>query len=979
MKRKSSGKRRWKQAAAALLIFALCAGLGGAYLAMVFQPPAVVQDYTAKGGKEPSQKGPTGGAGNGGGDSSDGAGEAEAVLNPNVKVFAQEEAEKINQAISNVTLTSGGIYLDVADGTGFSDLGVGDIFYLDGDEDTPLGEIYIGKVSQVSRREGEKRYQVQAPTVDEAFDVLDINYSQVMTADKIQEIETVPGITASVVEDVPAQFAAPDSAEGQKNLENWKGSLPGRGPAASSPVSGAVSNMTYRSLSRQPVIQTANTTLSSPEGIVFTGSVDLLKTFGLKKESSEFFEQYDAAQGGSTAVYITTTGMCYHRENCACVGRSKYPSTLSEAVLEGYEPCYLCNPPVFQDRKEESLELNMKAGVTDIVFSLDYDWDILNGNGIEQLAMSAQGNFMAEMELKASMKYEIGGETTEYALPFDSVKLEGLREKMFPVAFIGYNGTIVTTMGGNQGIRALTGVVPITVGAVIYVDIYGNLSVGARAYVNYNQGYCAQFTVVRDGQWVWEEDFQKEEPKIGMGIGVEVSGDVDVCAGASICAYVFNLNLAELAVVKAGGEAEGNIQLVWSNDQDPGENGLSGSYYMRIYLKLFEINVKLKAKVKILVVDAGLNLDYSHTCLDFTLAEWGSKSPTRFQEGLMGYSPVTAWDSEAVYYKDTDGSLVREEEAMRTTLYSEEFFSICGIDESFLYVLRANDSGSYDVYRISKRDGTNKRVLEEVSQCLAIDENWIYYVSEFDLSSIYRMNRENLKEETFASFGDEVRFMEPQGDGYYVVTEDGGIIAQLLGGGRDYYLLDESGNVLEDYGSSPQVSQYYRSDEGNYFRASLIVSGGYLRSTALEEYWMSKDQFSSVQAEGVSGWNPQKRGIFTTQESKEGSALPYEIVLYRAEDGAMEKVAEVGSDQAFFTLCQSGGGDWYFFDQTDSQLILYGMSENFQSRWIEKEFSLEEMPCNLTDCAMTILEDRIYFYTMPDQFTSTVLYRYDLI
>ena len=990
MKEKRSGRGTWKKVIAVVLALSIVAGLGGGYLAMVFQPAPVVRDHTGQGGQEPDG-GPGDGTGAEGGNGSGGDDQAQAVLNPNVKIFAEEEAQEINAAISNVVLTNQGMYLDIAQGTAFSGLGAGDIFYLDGGEDTPLGEIYIGKVAQVTHQNGTDQYRVETPAVDEVFDVLDFTYSQVMTPDHISEIETVPGITVTETEDVASYFADPDSQEGKSAMEGWRNSQPGQQGGTAGYIAGNQKGLSGsakllgkdKTLGKPGITPVSSLNLGS-DGLVFEGSVDLLEVFGLdQKQEDEFFEKYDPAQGGSVSVYLTATGICYHRENCPCLWKSKIPASLSEAVAEGYEPCYRCNPPVYSGRSSHSLNLNVKVGVEDIEFLLNYDWDILNGNGIEELSMSADGDFLAEMELKAGMKYETAGKTTEYALPFDSVKLEGLREKMFPIAFVGYNGSVVTSMlGGNQQIRVLTGVMPVTVGAVIYVDIYGNISVGARAYVNYNQHFSARFTVVRDGEWVWEGDFNQAEPKIGMGVNLEVSGDVDAHAGASLCAYVFNLNLAELAIVKVGGEAEGNIQLGWSNDQAQGENGLSGTYYMRLYLKLFEINVKLKAKMDILFINAAMNFDYSHTFIDKTLAEWGTKSSTRFEEGLMEYSAVTARDQEAVYYKNTDGVLVREEDGERTDLYTEEFFSICGIDSSFLYVLRANESGSYDLYRISKSDGTNKRILEEVSQCLTIDESSIYYVSEFDHSSIYRLNRDTLREENFASFGEEVRFMRKQenaGGGYYVVTEDGGIIAQLLGGGYSYYLLDKGGNIAADYGSSPQVGDYYITDAGTYYQAARILTDGYLRSAAAEEYWMSKDGTASVKAEGVSGWNRTRAGIFTTQEGVEGSELPYEIVLYRAADGAKTPVTAVNSDQAFFTLCQSADGSWYFFDQTDTQLILYGMSEDFSAKWTEKEFSFEELPCSLEDCAMTIMDNRIYFYTMPDAFTSTVLYRYDLI
>ena len=106
---------------------------------------------------------------------------------------------------------------------------------------------------------------------------------------------------------------------------------------------------------------------------------------------------------------------------------------------------------------------------------------------------------------------------------------------------------------------------------------------------------------------------------------------------------------------------------------------------------------------------------------------------------------------------------------------------------------------------------------------------------------------------------------------------------------------------------------------------------------------------------------------------------PEKIVLYRASDGSRVDVTDVSSDQAFFTLCQSGDGEWYFFDQTDSEMILYVMSSDFTNKTELKTFSLDTIHYNLSDCSMTLMNNRIYFYTMPDNQTSEVLYRYDII
>jgi competence protein ComEC len=48
---------------------------------------------------------------------------------------------------------------------------------------------------------------------------------------------------------------------------------------------------------------------------------------------------------GSTIVYITRTGSCYHRLGCRYLSKSCIPIPLAKAKAEGYRPCRVCKPP----------------------------------------------------------------------------------------------------------------------------------------------------------------------------------------------------------------------------------------------------------------------------------------------------------------------------------------------------------------------------------------------------------------------------------------------------------------------------------------------------------------------------------------------------------------------------------------------------------------------------------------------------------
>ncbi len=49
---------------------------------------------------------------------------------------------------------------------------------------------------------------------------------------------------------------------------------------------------------------------------------------------------------GDTVVYVTATGDKYHRSDCGHL-RSKFKTTLLDAVIAGYDPCEHCAPPIY--------------------------------------------------------------------------------------------------------------------------------------------------------------------------------------------------------------------------------------------------------------------------------------------------------------------------------------------------------------------------------------------------------------------------------------------------------------------------------------------------------------------------------------------------------------------------------------------------------------------------------------------------------
>jgi hypothetical protein len=70
----------------------------------------------------------------------------------------------------------------------------------------------------------------------------------------------------------------------------------------------------------------------------------LLALFGIERAETS------PQPGSQTIVYITRTGVRYHRDGCRSLLRSRIPIPLQQAQARGYTPCRICKPPAMAPR-----------------------------------------------------------------------------------------------------------------------------------------------------------------------------------------------------------------------------------------------------------------------------------------------------------------------------------------------------------------------------------------------------------------------------------------------------------------------------------------------------------------------------------------------------------------------------------------------------------------------------------------------------
>ena len=118
-------KKKTKIIISLVLTVALIFGSLAGYFALTYQAKAVTNDLSGNNGNAESNN--ENNAGGGGEDPI-------AVLSSSVKVFAGDEARDINASIESVVSTENGVEIVFENGVSdkIKSLGVGDIFYLEG-------------------------------------------------------------------------------------------------------------------------------------------------------------------------------------------------------------------------------------------------------------------------------------------------------------------------------------------------------------------------------------------------------------------------------------------------------------------------------------------------------------------------------------------------------------------------------------------------------------------------------------------------------------------------------------------------------------------------------------------------------------------------------------------------------------------------------------------------------------------------------
>ena len=956
-------------------------------------------------------------------------GQYDAVLNDKVVCFNDEETKKIYSAIQSIETKATGVYVEVSkDAQSICSLGKGDIFVLEDFGDSPFGETYIGKIVDKVDNGNKVTYTFDNPTFDEVFDKLDLDVSTAFDNSDIGDIVLMDGVSVEYTDDISSHINLTDGNTTRRDRASLFNNIY---PGVQVASIGAVKLPGSIALAAAGPEITGTTKKGT--GLVYEYEIDILEALGIKEGDKDDDQQITSQEAYGIKVYridtkfVSTgkeyTGKYYHTESCSMITtmqsypniqRVKVESTVGDERDHGRTPCTICKPQfVDSDEKndgsaewESSLTIQGSAGIENIYFKGNLDYDVKSDCLLKDLYFELGGKIVTDTNLVFNGEYSLGGNTTGITLPNGLGKVEGLDEKLFPIACVQFNGTLTPLVlgGSNVALRKLNSNVPISVNALFYVDIKGNLTISASVGFKYEQEFIYKNTVVRDGKWVSEDKLQTNVTK-SLNLELTAEFDYDAHVGLSVGFYIFNLNVAEIAVVKVGFEGEGKGSISYSlefegpvsdsisknSDDDPtndveetttpmptGKFETEFEIYNRMYIKLLELNIRLSVQINFFdIINFSPSIEETACFKDWTVFEWGNKEEMVFELGDGKYSAAVAKDDDAVYYMDSNKSLTKETNNGEKTVLMENVSYICGMDEKYVYVIARNEVTNQDcMYRVNKVQGGGRQIEEDIRYVLEMDDEYIYYTTNFDPSMLKRIKRADLSTSYFANFEDDVEYAKFHGEDMLVAIDRPNNLWGVL---REYYIIDDEGEIQESLGLINKEEMGWDVQMKSYTYKVLPITSHMLVSSVGAVSIEVKNEEDKLEKKFIecNGYLFTDNSIYIVRKPEPLSDDPIMLLRVNTYTGEEIPLMELNNADTLFTLYPTNDNGWYYLDQIGDEIQLCKTDAAFSTKTVIDTIDAKKYGVSLSGCKSKRVGDTLYFYNINGTQVISI-YRYDL-
>lgn len=421
-----------------------------------------------------------------------------AKLSSLVKVIDGDNANKVNAAITDIKNTALGITLTI-NSVGkdiFSSYGKGDIFILDGNKDTPFGGVRVGKITSIyTKSDGNIVVNIEEPAIDEIFDELYIDKMAMLTEENLNSIETMPGVSYEKVQDI-SSINQTTNNEQNYNIDNM------------TPLKFDDSETSLDKLKNINLDETLDLIFKLNMGLEYDFATKKFKEIASTEIASELSTALDvgnlsleAKEGKSEKEdYSNNEGSNENKTDT-----NKNQDSVKKDDIDSVKKLMNALGGEISDNKESKTKASIistgQIGIEDVGAKVHLDLNVLRG-GLTDFSCGLSGNVIAKIETQGLFNFAFGAETSEFDAELLGLKFEGLDKKLIPLFYVDFLAGVIPLPEINSTIEDM----PFSVGIMAYMDLSGNLTIGAKASLEYNYKFNGTVDLIKNGSWVNASD-----------------------------------------------------------------------------------------------------------------------------------------------------------------------------------------------------------------------------------------------------------------------------------------------------------------------------------------------------------------------------------------------------------------------------------------------------------------------------------------
>lgn len=534
----------------------------------------------------------------------------EASLKEDVKVLTTEESKEITSSITNIESRESYSYGDYSRITlsgkeheTLNDLSSGDVFFLEGDENSLFGADRFFEVIGTYTRSDETVIEVMEPAFDKVFESVEIASTDYLTEENLVDTYYAPGVSAHFG-DIDSEMQGAVSEGNISGTQSTK--IPEATPLGAK-SNASVSVMNTAMTSAPAVTQTATENTSKHGDLIIDIDVDFSNLNDKSKDKDKDKDK---------------------------------------------------NKPV-----ETSFGIKGQFGVKNIASHLVFDMPSITD--IRELYFGLSGEKFKSLHPYGKISAEAEPEATKKEFKFLTV--EGLNEKRFLLAVFQFKGSTPVLISHKTFENNRKAVLP-SMYLVLYSDWEGKieleLSGDFEAVHSFNNG----LRVVKDSKpclsfenypYSGGSDINEGDNfKWNINLSLDAKADVTVFGG-SVLFYIAGINIGEIGIARLGFEAECDVDgLKFGSGEKTPLIDEEAELYLRGYLKIIEVNVKLKIDGESFLSALEADIEGHFALIDITLFELGKRTDRFFtQTPVSSMTPPTDFTSVITLVSDVSGSM----------------------------------------------------------------------------------------------------------------------------------------------------------------------------------------------------------------------------------------------------------------------------------------------------------------------------------